>query len=389
MLTLNRRTLIATAAAWTGTRAVAQAEPGAVSILRYLPESEHALIASKRSEFDCSVAILSALGEVAGALYFPAGRYRIAKPIRWTPPRFTGRFAPGPHFVGDGPGRTVFANGVADAAMFDFDSGATPATGFQAIRDLRLTGFTIEGERHGLDAIRLRGLYQSAIERVQIVGHRGDGVRVPCLYGDIDGSNMLTLRQVMVEDCSRWGIDTSAAPGNNENSFFNFEQVFVQACGTPATAARPAGGGIRHKGQVMTLRQSGLTANANVGLYLPGEPGLGLTATIEDVAFENNHGRHMLCTGYHGVIARNIQLYSNDTHRVQVAVEFDGARDSVRGVEIDGVTVRATAANAPYTAFRFTGGELDTASCHVRNVIWRDADHPGQNRIDGKVALTG
>jgi hypothetical protein len=386
---LDRRMLLATGAAWTATRALAQDAPGAVSILRYLPEEQHALIASRRSEFDCSTAILRALSEVPGALYFPAGRYRIARPVKWTPPRFIGRFAPGPHIIGDGPDRTIFANGVTDAPMFDLDSGASPATGFQAIRDLQLTGFTIEGERRGLSAIRLRGLYQSAIERVHVVSHQGDGIRVPCLHGDIDGSNMLTLRQVTVEACLGWGIDTSAAPGSNENSFFQFEQVSVQACGTASAALRPASGGMRHKGQVMTLRESGLATNANVGLYLPGEAGLGLTATIEDVAFENNHGRHLLCTGYHGVTARNIQLYSNDAHRVQTAVEFDGSRDSVRGVDIDGVIVRATAANTPFTAFRFTGGELDAASCRVRNVIWRDFDAPGQRRVDGKVALTG
>ncbi len=172
-------------------------------------------------------------------------------------------------------------------------------------------------------------------------------------------------------------------PGFNENSFLHLQQVFVQACGIPSNAPLPTSGGMRHKGQILSLDQCAFTINENVALYVPGEAGLALQVNIANTTFENNHVRHILCSGVAGFRARNIQFYNNDTNRASVQCEFDGSRNVVRMVDIDGAVVRATSGNAPLTAFRFTGGNLERNNCRVRNIIWDNFDYAGQTRFDG------
>lgn len=377
MLIDRRSALGLLGAAALPARGFAQA-PGARSILEFLPAGEADAIRRGTSRFDCAGAIMAAVAQSPGAVHFPAGRYRVAGPVRLMPDRFTGRFGRGPILIGDGIGRTVFANDVARGAMFDIDAGVTRATGYRAAQGVRLEDFTIDGGNAADGALRLRTVAQASLTRLHIIGHRGTGLRVPCTMGDADGSNMVSLKQVRIENCGGWGIDSAADPGSNENSFFALDQVFVQNCGSGA-----AGGGMRHKGQVLALRQCAFTLNANAGLYLPGEAGLGNTVSIEDTAFENNIGRHLYCTGYDGVRARGIQFYSNDAYRVAVACEFAADRFVVRGVDIAGVIVRASRGNAPYTAFRFGGTNLDRASVRVEGVVWEDFGHPGQIRSEG------
>jgi hypothetical protein len=360
---------------------------GVTSILDFLPRGEHAAIAAGTSTFDCSAAVYAAWARTSGAIWFPAGRYVIARPLRLAPRAFRGAYAFAPILIGDGPGRTVFVNRVARGAMLDIDAGATVATGFRAFMGLRLEDFSIEGGNVADGAIRLRTCLQGSARRLHITDHRGTGLHVPCLLGDTDGSNQLRFEQIRIENCGGWGVDTYASPGRNENSFLTFDQLFVQNCGTPSAARFPTSGGMRHKGQVMALRQSAFTLNRNVGLWLPGDAGLGSGVTIDETAFENNIGRHLYCTGYDGVSARNIQFYSADAYRVSVACEFNGDNYVMRGIDINGVTVRATKGNSPYLAFRFGGENLHVGLARVAGVVWENFGFPGQSRIEGPVAI--
>lgn len=385
---VDRRSLILTgAAAALPLRASAQAF-GAISILDFIPRSEHGAIAAGTSRYDCSAAIMAAWSRIPGALWFPAGRYTVARPIVFAPRGFSGRFAAGPILIGEGPGRTVFVNRVTQGAMIDVEAGATPATGYRAFLGLRLEDFSIDGSAGGDSAIRLHTCLQSSLRRLHILDHRGTGLRISCLYGDTDGSNQLRVEQVRVENCAQWGVDSAAASGANENSFLTFDQLFVQNCGTPSNSRFPTSGGMRHKGQVMALRQSAFTLNRNVGLWLPGDAGLGSGVTIDETAFENNIGRHLYSTGYNAISARNIQLYSNDDYRTRIACEFNGDNYVMRGIDINGVTVRATRGNSPFVAFRFGGANLPVGLARVANVIWENFGFPGQTRIEGPVAIT-
>lgn len=360
--------------------------PPMISILDSIPDNELPGIQAATSQYDCGPAIQAAMAK-GGTLFFPAGRYLVATPIAFEP-RIASRFAPGIRLVGEGVGQTIFDDQTSGRALFEFDSGADALTGFRAIRDVHLSGFTIEGGGAGpkTAAIRLRGCFQSSISDVHIIDRRGTGIAIPCLLGDADGSNMIDLTRVRIENCAGWGIDAAAAPGCNEISFLSLRHVIIQNCGTYRAGHLPDSGGMRYKGQVLGLEQCAFTVNQNVGLFIPGEAGLAINAQISSTTFENNVDRHLLCTGISVLRATNLQFFSNDQYRVTTACEFSGVTNTVRAVIIDGVTVRATAENSTYTGFRFLGTHLIAESCDLRNVIWDDFGHPGQIRFDGDLA---
>ena len=325
-----------------------------------------------------------------GTVFLPAGRY-VVKTAAMMVPRVTGRFAPGFDMVGEGPGRTMIEDWTDGRALFDVDSEADPNTGFRAILGVHLTGFTIDGTRAGggTAAIRLRGCFQSSLSDLHITDRPGTGIAIPCLFGDTDGSNMVELARVRIENCGGWGIDAAAALGRNEISYLMLRHVIIQGCGSADLSRGPASGGMRYKGQVLELEQCAFTLNRNVGLLIPGEAGLAINIQLSSTTFENNLGRHLLCTGVSVLTGRNLEFFSNDEHRVVVACEFVGDRYTVREVVLEGITVRASAANTPYTCFRFTGSNLEAHTCRVGNVAWADLGYPGQRRVLGEVSVDG
>ena len=356
------------------------------SILDFIPTAQHGAIQAGRSDFDCAPSIRTAMFTVAGGpLHFPTGTYAIGSSIKMMTDTGNAAFGPGAWISGDGIGRTIFDNRAGDGPMFDVATLGDRTKRFTAALGIRFEGFSIISRARGVTttAVRLRSAYNARLFQLHISGQGGDGIAIPCHLGDLDGSNMIALEQVRIENCGGWGIDSACDPGFNENSFIRLQQVFIQNCGRASDAATPSSGGMRHKGQVLSLDQCAFTINENVALYVPGQAGLAQTIDISSTAFENNRRRHILCTGVSGFKARNIQFYSNDAHQVQVACEFSGARNTVRFVDIDGVAVRATAGNKAMTAFRFSGENLESNSCRVRNVIWENYDYPGQTRFEG------
>ncbi len=357
----------------------------AISIFDFLPSGQLAAIKSGRSELDCAPAIRAAIAQTRGGpLYFPAGNYLIGSSLKLLTAATPTAFGPGPWIIGDGIGRTMFDNRATNGAMFDVDSNVDHSARFSGVLGVRFEGFTIGSRVRGVptSALRLRTAYMARLFQLHIIGQGGDGIRIPCTVGDNDGSNMISLEQVRIENCGGWGLDTAGDPGFNENSCIKMQQVFVQGCGTASANEIPPSGGMRHKGQILALDQCAFTINENVALYIPGQAGLAQTVDIAGTAFENNHKRHLLCTGVSGFKARNIQFYNNDGNSAQVACEFSGAQNTVRYVQIDGVSVRATAGNR-ITAFRFSGANLEPDSCRIRNVVWENFDYPGQTRFDG------
>ncbi len=358
-----------------------------VSLLDFVPEAERAALIAGKSGYDCAAAMGRAMASGAAYVRVPSGRYPIKTAIPFTA-RPVGRFAAAPVIVGDGVGRTVFENWLTNGAMFRFDSGAT-SKDFYAIANLGLHGFTIEGKAASSNstAILLRGCYMTELSDLHIINQRGDGLVIECRNGDNDGSNMVSLARVRIENCTGWGIRAAANPGANEISFLHMKHVFVQNCGTPGSLAAPTSGGMRYKGQMLTMEQCAFTLNQNAALYIPGEAGLAINTLVASTAFENNIGRHILVTGVSVFNARNIQFFNNDAYRAPVACEFRGDNFTVREVDIDGVTIRATPGNNPYTGFRFTGANLETASCTVRNVVWEHFGFKGQAKAVGMEVL--
>jgi len=335
---------------------------------------------------DCSSAIAAAWTTSPGVpIYFPPGTYRIDSTLNFYPPSFTSSFGVGPKLFGAGIGKTIFDNRVVSGPMINVDSDGGAHATFQGVLGTVLHGFTVKtlGAPASSTAIKLRTAYLPEVSQVHIIGMSGNGIEIPCTVGDNDGSNMVKLRQVRIENCVGWGIKADGDSGRNEMSFLDMEHCFIQGCGATSASTPPPSGGMIWKGQILRMGGCAFTINENVGLYVPGQAGLGNNVDLQSTTFENNKKRGVYCTGISSFKMRNSQVYNNNTYTATNGVEFDGTTYTVRQVEIDGMVVRATSSNNPYTAFKISGSNADTQSCRVRRVVWDNFDYTGQTRFDG------
>ena len=320
-------------------------------------------------------------------IHAPRGTYRMDTTCQFYVSTFPiSVFGSGPKINGDGMGVTIFDNRVANGVMFDVDSttGDAHAT-FKGVLGVEFVGFTVKTTTSPVvsSAIKLRTSYMAKLRQLHIIGMTGSGVTIQCSVGDNDGSNMVSLEQIRVENCLAWGLKFDCDSGRNETSFVHMSHVFVQACGTASGAATPPSGGMISKLQVMTMMQCAFTLNENCALFIPGQAGLASNYDLIDTTFENNKKRGLYCTGVNVFRGRNLQFYNNDTYTATNACEFDGAAFSVQNVDIDGVLVRATTGNNAHTAFKISGANAALDTCRVRRVSWANYDFAGQTRFSG------
>ena len=337
----------------------------------------------------CHAAIAAAWAAFPGVpLRFPRGTYRIDSTVTLHTSAFNynGVFGPGAKIFGDGVGVTIFDNRVSGGAMFDIDSDTGDAhASFKAPLGIALEGFTVKtgGSPTTSTAIKLRTAYMASIRQLHIAGMSAHGIEVVCTVGDNDGSNMVSIEQVRIDACAGWGIKSDAASGHNETSYVAMRQVSINGCGTASASATPPSGGMAWKGQVLTAQQCSFVTCENVGLYIPGQAGLGQCVDLQNVTFENNKKRGFYSTGVQGLRGKLLQFYNNNSYTATNAFELDGTTYTVRNVEIDGVIVRATSGNNAYTAFKISGGNAVLESCRVRRVTWDNFDYAGQTRFNG------
>jgi hypothetical protein len=145
----------------------------------------------------------------------------------------------------------------------------------------------------------------------------------------------------------------------------------------------PTSGGMRWKGQMLTTEQCAFVLNENVGLFIPGEAGLGQGFFPRDTTFEHNKKRGLFTTGVKAVKGRNLQFYNNDGAVALTGFEADGSTFAVANIDIDGVVVRATSGNDTYTAFKVSGANVDYGSVGVKNVNYDDFGYSGQVKQSG------
>lgn len=316
-------------------------------------------------------------------ILFPAGTYRITSTITWSPTTYVNSFAPSLKIRGDGIGITYIDNQVNGPA-FSITSAATVSL-FRATLGGFIEHLTIKRTTSTSNGV---GIYMTAafnmvLRQLHIIGMSLHGVQIPVLLGDNDGSNMVALENVRIENCAGWGIKSDASTGNNEISFLKLAHVFVQSCGTASGAATPPSGGMIWKGQILKIDSCAFAVNENCGLFIPGAAGLSNCVSIVDTAFENNVKRHIYSTGTRVFRVQNIHMYSNDSYVATVGCEFDGASYVVNAVDISNVFVRATSGNNPYTAFKISGANTQLKACTVKNAVWDNFDYAGQTRFDG------
>lgn len=331
-----------------------------------------------------TAAVQAACTAAAGRpFHLPRGTWKLTESIKYEPGSYVGVFGSGIHIWGDGEGLTVIDN-QADGPAFRLTTASTISQ-FRGALGAVVEGMTFKRSvsTTGGVAIFISAAYNLQIRHVHIDGMSLHGIQIPCELGDNDGSNMLAMDHVRIENCAGWGIKADGSAGKNETSFMRLQHVFIQACGTNDAATQPPSGGISWKGQILTLDQCAFTLNENCALWIPGDAGLGQTVDLQGTTFEHNKKRAIYCRGISLFRARNIQLYNNNGFIATNAVEFDGADYVVRQVDIDGVVVRATVNNNAYTAFKISGANADLNTCRVKRVVWDDFDYAGQTRFDG------
>lgn len=338
-------------------------------------------LADKTGTTSAHTAINTAISAFPGIpIRLPAGLYRIDNEVSYVPV-VSGTFGPGIQIFGEGPLVTKIDSRVVSGAVFRLSTSALNT--FQ--HSGRLHGFQIMSNAPAASStgVSIRNCYNLDIQNVWIQGLSGDAIKVIVSNGDQDASNMLNLSHVRLENCGGWGFNTEVTGGFNEFSFLRMRHVFIQGNGTASATVPPPSGGMRWKGQVLDIKNCAFTINQNVGLYIQGGAGLANQVLIENTAFENNFKRHGYCDGIDGFTMRRCQMYSNDSHVVQRGWEFSGASFLVRNVSIDGMLVRASAANNAYTAFTVSGANANTDTIRVHGTAWGDFDYAGQARFSG------
>lgn len=332
-----------------------------------------------------TTAIQAAIDAAAGRpVYFPTGTYAVNSTLTYTPAVYVSAFGAGLKIIGDGPYKTQFDNQVNGGPMLDMTTASTGVL-FRGALGAVLDGFTIKRtvSTTGGVGVKMTAAYNPTLQNLHIIGMSSHGIEIPCILGDNDGSNMVRLDHVRIENCAGWGVKADGASGFNETSFIYMQQVFIQACGTASGAYQPPSGGMIWKGQILTMQQCAFTLNENCALWIPGAAGLGQTVDLQDTTFENNKVRSLFCRGISAFKARNIQVYNNDSYTSTNGIEFEGGSYTIRQVDIDGVVVRATSGNNAYTAFKISGANTNLNTCRVRNVVWDNFDYAGQTRFDG------
>ncbi len=332
---------------------------------------------------DDTTAIQAAIDAADGRpVHVPEGTYVITSTIDLENAA-TSTFNQGVQLVGDGMGKTIFDNQVSSAALFDIKSGGTLGSNF--LMGVVLRGFKVirTTSQTAQVAIKMITSYMVDINHVHIKGMAGTGIHIPCIVGDNDGSNMVNLKQVRIENCSGWGIDAAGDSGFNEFSFMKMEHVFIQYCGTNSSSSTPPSGGMMWKGQMLTMQQCAFTLNFNVALYIPGGSGLAQKVDLQSTTFENNDKKGVLVQGIKMFLGRNIQFYNNDNFTATNGIEFDGASSVISNVDLDSVLIRATSGNNNYTAFKISGAYADLKTCRVRNVNFDNFGYTGQTKQVG------
>jgi len=316
-------------------------------------------------------------------VHAPAGTYVITSTINMESGA-SATFNQGPQLRGDGINQTIFDNRVSSAPMFDIKAGGVTGTNFlmgAVLENFQIKRITTQSSQ---TAIKINASYMLDIRQVRIANITGKGIHIECASGDPDASNMINIEQVRIENCSEWGIDAKSDIGYNETSFMKMEQVFIQGCGTSAATYPPVTGGMRWKGQILTMKEAALVLNNNVGLFVVGEAGLGQGVDLQSTTFEHNEKRSCLVTGCKMFRARSIQFYNNNAYNPATnGIKFDASTNTIANVDIDGVTVRAHAGITPYTCFEISGTNANLKNCRVRNVDFDNFGHAGQIKQSG------
>jgi hypothetical protein len=303
------------------------------------------------------------------ALSVPPGTFQLGSQLNYVTSS-TNPLTPGLILVGEGAEKTVLNSTHTGPTL---NIGTNTPYKFQ--RHGIIEGMSFTGPGTG---IKLSSAYHYQLNGLQIAGKTLYGIHIPTLIGDGDACNNITIDQVDIVGCKRWGLFGEVVSGANELSFLNMRNTRIESCGTVEGAI---GGGMYWRGQQLGMSQVGFVTNNNRGLYIEGGAGLGSDVYGTGVSFENNLDIHLQCYGIKGMVFDALQMYSNDNYKTKYGIRIDAQSSVATNVDIRSGTVRATAGNNPHTAFLAFGANF--SNCKARNITWDNYDHQGQTRLVG------
>lgn len=334
---------------------------------------------------DDTAAAQAAITAAAGLpVVFPAGTCVISSTLSYTTTS-SNVFTQGLQIYGQGREKTIFDSRVANNFLFATDTSVD--SHFQS--GIVFKGFKITSTAPAAvsSGIRIHKGAYFTIDNVQMTGLTGTGIYVP-IAADPSSSFVGRINEVRMDSISAWCVDFLPDAGT-ELSNIRITNSTFQACGaTQTVGAIPLTGGIRWRGILMQIENSGFTLNQNVDLYIA-QNGTAQGLTIDGTDFENNISTlfpHIFSdTGLRQFIMTNSQCLNNDSFVSQGCAWFDSTLGPVGNVRISNHQIRATAGNNPYTAFKLTGANSLSTFIQVDNIYWQTFDTAGQSRFSGFV----
>jgi hypothetical protein len=246
-----------------------------VSVLDFMTAAQIADVQARTQTLDVSAPVQAAVTNAllnGKDVFFPAGDYLVGTQINVYASSYTGSFAKGLRFFGEGMLATTITSTIANGYVFDFDTTDPHTSNFRAILGVEVSNMSLvqSGSPAVSGGIRVQASYHVLFQHVHIKDFTGTGIKVLCEFGDLDGSVYVKTKDVRIENCKVWGFDAAADSGFNEISYVSIEDTQVQGCGVDA--ARAITGITKANPAVVTAVAHGFS-NGDV-VYLAGVGGM-------------------------------------------------------------------------------------------------------------------
>jgi hypothetical protein len=246
-----------------------------VSVLDFMTTAQIADVQARTRTLDVSTPIQAAVTNAllnGKDVFFPAGDYLVGTQINVYASSYTGSFAKGLRFLGEGMLATTITSTIANGYIFDFDTTDPHTSNFRAILGVEVSNMSLvqSGSPAVSGGIRVQVCYHVLFQHVHVKDFTGTGIKVLCEFGDLDGSVFVKTKDVRIENCKVWGFDAAADSGFNEISYVSIEDTQVQNCGVDQ--ARAITGITKANPAVVTAVAHGFTDGDSV--YIAGVGGM-------------------------------------------------------------------------------------------------------------------
>lgn len=269
------------------------------------------------------------------------------------------------------------ANATADTfELTAYDSGSDT---YVNVNSTAYTTFTLR-------TATVTGVTNAAVAVVTATAHGFSNGQI-VMFASVGGMTQLNGNQYKIANVTANTFELQTTSGVNVNS--TAYGVYTSGGTVAPPPARimprdPQSGGMRWKGQILRVDNSGWAVNYNASLYIPGGSGLAQDVYITNSTIENPIGFGLLTTGIRNMRIDLMHLYSNAIFGHTFAgIVMDGGTSNVSDIYMNQLMLRSTAAEFNYVAVKGFGATYDPHSVRVRNTCYKQFDYLGQRRFEG------